>query len=348
MIEGARAEIDLTAITKNLATVRAAAPGRKVMAVIKADAYGHGAEKVAKHLTAVDALAVARIGEAVALRQAGIDRPLVVMEGIFDAEGARLAEALDLDLVVHAPYQAALIKKATCKVWLKVETGMNRLGLTTDQLATCLQQIPEQRILGLMSHLSDADAPEKAKNGLQLNRLMVEADRYGLPTCLGNSASILGGSAGDCDWVRPGLMLYGVSPLSGALPPLHPAMSLKAPVIAVKSVPAGATIGYGSTWTAPDERTVAVLAIGYADGYPREIKPGTEVWLGQREQEILGRVSMDMTVISTKDGDVPQIGEEAELWGLRISVAKVAAAAHTLSYVLLSGLSHRVLRSYRE
>jgi len=116
----------------------------------------------------------------------------------------------------------------------------------------------------------------------------------------------------------------------------------------VKSVPAGATIGYGSTWTAPDERTVAVLAIGYADGYPREIKPGTEVWLGQREQEILGRVSMDMTVISTKDGDVPQIGEEAELWGLRISVAKVAAAALTLPYVLLSGLSHRVLRSYRE
>lgn len=345
MIEGPRAKIDLAAIEQNFNLACRAAPDSKVMAVLKADAYGHGAAQIASRLASADAFAVARLGEAIDLRKAGVNQPLVVLEGIFDVAGARLAATYDLDLVIHALYQLDLLVEGQCKLWLKLDTGMNRLGLTSDDLTRCLRALPEHRIRGVMSHLSDADDPKNPKNAEQLARLKAAAAPGGLSTCLGNSASIISGAANACEWIRPGLMLYGIDPVSENPSGLCPAMTFKAPVIAVNTVRAGATIGYGSTWRAPAEMTVAVLAVGYADGYPREIGPSTPVWLGGQEW-VLGRVSMDLVVISASQEDPPSIGDEAELWGLNVSVDRVAASANTLPYVLLCGLGRRVQREF--
>ena len=343
----ASVRIDLASLTYNFNVARAAAPTSQIMAVIKADAYGHGAEVVAKHLKSADAFAVARISEAVALRESGINHPITVLSGFIDQHSVHLAQRYAIDLVLHHPGQLGLFQGAGVNVWLKFDTGMHRLGLGLKDLEDCLKALPESRVLGLFSHFSDADDPSNAKNQVQLEFFLSQTQRFGLPGSLSNSAAILSGLATDQAWVRPGIMLYGANPFVSRSVELRPVMELTAPVIAVKRLRKGDRVGYGSRWHAQDDCTVAVLAIGYADGYPREIKPDTPVELNGQLETVLGRISMDMLTISVS-GTPPSVGDRAELWGHHVAIEEVAAQAGTLSYVLMCGLGTRVPRVYQE
>lgn len=343
----ASVRIDLASLTYNFNVARAAAPTSQIMAVVKADAYGHGAEVVAKHLKSADAFAVARISEAVALRESGINHPITVLSGFIDQHSVHLAQRYAIDLVLHHPGQLGLFQSAGVNVWLKFDTGMHRLGLGLKDLEDCLKALPESRVLGLFSHFSDADDPSNAKNQVQLEFFLSQTQRFGLPGSLSNSAAILSGLATDQAWVRPGIMLYGANPFVSRSVELRPVMELTAPVIAVKRLRKGDRVGYGSRWHAQDDCTVAVLAIGYADGYPREIKPDTPVELNGQLETVLGRISMDMLTISVS-GTPPSVGDRAELWGHHVAIEEVAAQAGTLSYVLMCGLGTRVPRVYQE
>ena len=343
----ASVRIDLASLTYNFNVARAAAPTSQIMAVVKADAYGHGAEVVAKHLKSADAFAVARISEAVALRESGINHPITVLSGFIDQHSVQLAQRYAIDLVLHHPGQLGLFQSAGVNVWLKFDTGMHRLGLGLKDLEDCLKALPESRVLGLFSHFSDADDPSNAKNQVQLEFFLSQTQRFGLPGSLSNSAAILSGLATDQAWVRPGIMLYGANPFVSRSVELRPVMELTAPVIAVKRLRKGDRVGYGSRWHAQDDCTVAVLAIGYADGYPREIKSDTPVELNGQLETVLGRISMDMLTISVS-GTPPSVGDRAELWGHHVAIEEVAAQAGTLSYVLMCGLGTRVPRVYQE
>ena len=345
--QDASVRIDLASLTYNFNVARAAAPTSQIMAVIKADAYGHGAEAVAKHLGTADAFAVARISEAVVLRESGINHPITVLSGLIDQHGVRLAERYGIDLVLHHPEQLGLFQSSGVNVWLKFDTGMHRLGLGLKDLEGCLKALPEARVLGLVSHFSDADDPSNAKNNEQLETFLAQIQRFGLPGSLSNSAAILSGLGTDQAWVRPGIMLYGANPFVSRSVDLRPVMELTAPVIAVKQLRRGDRVGYGSRWQAQADCTVAVLAIGYADGYPREIKLDTPVGLNGQRETVLGRISMDMLTISVS-GAPPSIGDRAELWGQHVAIEEVAAQAGTLSYVLMCGLAARVPRIYQE
>lgn len=347
-VEDATVAIDLSSIAFNFQQAKLAAPNSKVLAVVKANAYGHGAVRVAQCLQTADAFAVARVREAVELRMAGINHPILLLEGVFDQAGARQAEQYDLDVVLHQPYQLELVKPTNLKVWLKLETGMHRLGLSTDFVRSCVEVLPEARVLGVMSHFSDADQPSLQKNTDQLEILLAQAALLGLPVSMANSAGILAGLGTDCDWIRPGIMLYGANPYLDQAVSLRPAMSLTAPVIAINALRAGDAVGYGSTWRATSACTVAVLAIGYADGYPRQIQPGTPVWLNGQRETILGRLSMDMMSISVTSKAPPLIGDRAQLWGEDLPIEEIAQQAGSLPYVLMCALGPRVTRSYHE
>jgi len=344
----ATAEISLSSIESNFNQARLAAPNSKVMAVVKANAYGHGAVKVAQYLAAADAFAVARLDEAVQLREAGIQQPITLFGGIFQASQAKLAKDFDIDLVIHNEAQLELIKGYALRIWLKLDTGMHRLGIEPDSIPFFVNAVAESRLLGLMSHFSDADQPSHPKNGQQLETLLSVGETIGLPLSMANSAAILSLPESHLDWVRPGIMLYGANPLLDRTVHLSAAMRLTAPVIAVKNIRPGETIGYGSTWTASLPGRIGVIGLGYADGYPREIAKGTRIYLNGYEEEIVGRISMDMLSVAFSSGQTAQVGDIAELWGPRISIENIAGQAETLSYTLMCNVSSRVPRSYTE
>jgi alanine racemase len=344
----ATAEISLDSIAFNFDQARLAAPNSKAMAVVKADAYGHGAVKVAMRLQAADAFAVARLSEAVELRQAGIQQPITLLGGVFETSQARLAADYDIDLVIHDESQLELLKGQSHRVWLKLDTGMHRLGIDPKALPRFLKVLDESRLLGLMSHFSDADQPSHPNNTFQLEKFLALVDSIGAPLSMANSAAIQSFPSSHLDWIRPGIMLYGANSLLDREVNLKAAMRLTAPVIAVKKIRQGDTVGYGSTWSAQSSGRVGVIAMGYADGYPREIGAGTRVYLNGYEEEIIGRISMDMLSISFSPDQTAQVGDTAELWGPSIPIDTVAEQAQTLSYTLMCNVSSRVPRVYRE
>lgn len=359
-----RASIDRAALQANLATVRAAAPGARVMAVVKANAYGHGLVSTGAALAGADALAVARIEEGVLLREAGIGLPIVLLEGVFS--GAQLAEAAhrDFELVVHGMEQVALLEAfgrgRRFTVWVKIDTGMNRLGFRPEDFPAALERLCRlavpPREIRLLTHLARADERACTMTQEQLSRLQrtVEgltphaafAGPGGRPVVsIGNSAGLLGWPAARGDWVRPGLALYGVSPFPGQIGADHglvAAMTLETSVIAVRRVPRGETVGYGGTWRAERDSTVAILAAGYGDGVPRHLGSGAPVWLGGRRVGLAGRVSMDMIAVDATGLPQVGVGDPAVLWGPQLPVEQVAVAAGTIPYELLCGVSQRV------
>lgn len=345
--------IDLDAVEQNLQTVRSLAPGRKVMAVIKADAYGHGAIAVAKKLTAADAFAVGRISEAVKLREAGIGNPICLLEGVLDKEELNLASVYEFQVVVHSDYQLDLLKQQSARrqIWIKVDTGMGRLGLSLDELKKLERSWASQSVLGYMTHLADAGSPDSALMEKQLGRIdtLRRLIGPGKNLNIANSAAILRYPNLDAAWVRPGLMLYGASPMEDLAPisSLYPAMTFTAPVIAVRSVKQGESVGYGGLWIAKEDTEIAVIAAGYADGYPREISAGAPVLLGGDEVPLIGRVSMDMICVRLAKGHHIAPGDRATLWGAGLPIERVAACADTVPYTLMSGVTARVPRFYR-
>lgn len=348
-----RAVIDTDALRANLARIRSVAPGCKVMAVVKANGYGHGLVPVAKTLLSADAFGVARLEEGVVLRDAGIGQPVVLLEGVFSAEQLTEAAAQRLDIVVHEEEQLRLLESFgephRFSVWLKIDTGMNRLGFRVEHVDDAMRRLRALRRpladLRVMTHLSRADERDCDETAQQVQRFEAAAARYGLVASIGNSAGTFAWPTARGSWVRPGLSLYGVSPFAqeeGAALGLRPVMTLASTVLAIRHVPKGEPVGYGGTWRAPRDSVLAVLAAGYGDGLPRTLEVGAPVLVGDHVVPLVGRVSMDMITVDVSGLPGIAVGTAAELWGPRLPVERVAPFANTIPYELLCGVSQRV------
>lgn len=349
----ARVTVDTAALRHNLRAVRDRAPGARVMAVIKANAYGHGLVTAARALADADAFAVARIEEAVAIRNAGLGNRIVLLEGVLHPDHLPTASALGLDVVVHSPQQVAMLEAAALaepvRVWLKVDTGMNRLGVrpgdareAARRLAACPAVAGPVRF---MTHLACADERDAPVTGRQLQAFSEALAGLEGERSIANSAALMWREDARADWVRPGLMLYGASPFAdstGAALGLKPAMRLASSVIAVKDVRAGERVGYGGVWTAEQDARIAIAAIGYGDGYTRHLGNGTPVLIRGQRRPLAGRVSMDMIAVDVSDSPEVSVGEEVILWGDGLAVEELARRAGTIPYELLCGVTQRV------
>lgn len=358
MSRGTCAVMDPSALQFNLQRARDLAPEARVWAVIKADGYGHGSIEVARALHQADGFAVATLAEAQTLRDAGIDRPLLLLEGTLGPLQALDAVRLGCDTVVHQTEQLAFLEANADRLeqqvlWLKVDTGMHRLGVAPEEAAGFMRRIrairPGQAI-HLMTHFASADEPDNPVTHAQIACLRNLAQ--GVPDVqlsLANSAGVMAWTESHGHWVRPGIMLYGASPglgKTGLELGLRPAMRLTAPVIALRTVPAGDGVGYGARWQASRQSRIATLAIGYGDGYPRHAPDNTPVWLGGRRVPLVGKVSMDMITVDVTDVPQVSLGDLAELWGEHLSVDEVAAHIGTVGYELLTRISPRVDRHW--
>lgn len=349
-----RAIIDRAALRHNLQQLRAAAPGRRVMAIVKANAYGHGLVSTALALPDADGFGVARIDEAQALRAAGVMQSILLLEGVIDLAQLLEAERLQLDQVVHEPGQLDLLERHAApdgaRFWLKIDTGMNRLGFRREQVPEALARLQAiaggRRPIHLMTHLARADEPLQAMTGEQLERFAAWTAGAGLPRSIANSAAVLSSPASLEEWIRPGLALYGVSPFpdrSAASLGLRPAMTLQSVVIAVRTVLIGETVGYGAAWQARRDSRVAIVAAGYGDGLPRALPEGTAVLVDGRRCPLVGRVSMDMIAVDVTDlPEPPRPGMPVVLWGPGLPVEEMAARVGSIPWELLCGISQRV------
>jgi alanine racemase len=347
-----RAQVSAAALRANLAHIRAAAPGSRVMAVVKANAYGHGLVSTASCLADADAFGVARLEEALALRGAGIRTPIVLLEGVFDGEDLAEAARNDLQIVVHDAAQLALLEGAGVPhrfvVWLKVDTGMNRLGFPADEFSAALARLtalgPRLREIRLLTHFACADQREAVMTSEQLGRFEALARDLPFARSLANSAAVFAYPGAHADWVRPGLALYGVSPFAGtqgASLGLVPAMRLLSTVISLRDVPVGQTVGYGGFWRAARDSRIAIVAAGYGDGLPWSLSRGSSVLIGGQLLPMSGRVSMDMIAVDVTGSPV-RIGDEVLLWGAELPVETQARAAGTIPWELLCAISQRV------
>ncbi len=344
----ARLRVRPDALLHNLERLQALVPGAGLVAVVKADAYGHGLETAARALEGrVAALAVACPGEGQALRTAGIGARVVVLQGFRDGEELELLRRLRLEAVVHDPSQVALLEQAPTgpplRVWLKVDTGMHRLGVPPEQARPLwgrLQACPA--VAGeivLMTHLAEADRPEgRGRTREQLRRFEEAVGDLPGPRSVANSAALLDPAGPRCQLPRPGIALYGVSPFPEGEGPalgLRPAMTLESHLLAVRPLRRGDRVGYGGTWICPEDMPVGVVAAGYADGYPRSAPAGTPVLVGGHPCPLVGRVSMDLLCVDLRGHPGARAGDPVVLWGEGLPVERVARAAGTIGYELL-------------
>lgn len=358
-----RAEIDVDALSANANWVRQQIGTGKLLGIVKADGYGHGVGAVCDVLApCVDAFGVGFTDEALALRDAhtSSDKPVLILEGCQSIAELEVAAENNFWVVIHSLYQLELLEQAKLArplcVWLKIDTGMHRLGLELAAVEGFLVRLRKCNNVAdtvLMSHLANADS------GMPLNHYQrqqfekIKRQNSGFQFSLHNSAALLNpqlrGEIGENDWVRAGLLLYGVNPsaVTEVQSELKPAMSLKAPIIAIHELKKGDSVGYGSSWIAEKPSRIATVAIGYADGYPRQCGNGTPTAVCNKSAPVVGRVSMDMITIDITDIPEACVGDDVELWGARIDVREVANCADTISWHLLTGTSVRVPRVYR-
>lgn len=353
MSRPATVTIDLAALRHNLARVRELAPASKVMAVVKADGYGHGLERVATALADADAFGVAAISDAVQLRASGLKHRIVLLSGFDEpADLAQLRE-LEVDTVVHHDSQLAMLEaeqgRAPIRVWLKFDTGMHRLGFDPARAAElhgrlhALRGVAEELVT--MSHFASSDEFCGAQTVGQMQRFAGIAATMGAPVSLSNSAAVLGWPDAHRDWVRAGGALYGLSVVdgrSGADFGLRPVMKLSTKLIAINRVAKGERVGYSATWECPEDMDVGVAAIGYGDGYPRSVPSGTPVLVNGTRVPLVGRVSMDLMTIDLRTAPDAKVGDEVTLWGPELPVEEIAAAAGTISYELTCSITRRV------
>jgi alanine racemase len=353
-----RATIDTAALRHNLETVRRYAPASRVMSVIKANAYGHGLVPVAKALAATDGYAVARLEEGIALRDAGLANRVLLLEGVFGAEQLKHAVQLHFDLMVHSFEQLALLEQRNgtqpVSVWLKVDTGMNRLGFRPEQVAAACERLARIRSVArhpvLVTHLANADDRADPMTSAQLSTFETVTAEFNGPRSIANSAAVFAWPDTAADWIRPGLALYGVSPFRNGTASdlgLQPAMHLQTEVIAVKDVRARETVGYGATWRAARDTRLAVAAVGYGDGYPCGTASGAPVLVNGQRAPLVGRVSMDMLTIDVTDLPAVSPGDPVVLWGRGVPVEEIARHAGTIPYELLCRVSQRVRHELR-
>ncbi len=382
-------EISIAAMRHNLdrvrqyfSEVRKAPIG--VWSVVKADAYGHGLGNAVKAFATSDGLALVEVDYAEKLRQFGWQKPILLLEGPFDLSDVEAARRLDFSLVIHRKEQFAWLKQTAASVhserrgldiWLKFNTGMNRLGFTEADVEMVRSELSSLsalgiRSIGLATHFANSDvAPNQGAGAMvtvdeQLERfsaiwLSLKQSVPQLRVSLSNSSAVMGyqhlyddlyESEGGFPWLRPGVMLYGATPYGdlASQSPKHlglmPAMALRAKILSVQSIAAGDAIGYGSRYVAKQAMRVGIVAVGYADGYPRHAPDGTPVWVGGKRTKLVGRVSMDMIVIDITDVDLVGIDSEVELWGGNLPIDEVAQACGTIGYELMCAVAPRVAR----
>jgi len=341
--------IDLDALEHNLHVARRAT-GTRIMAVIKASAYGHGLLRAAEALREADGFALLDVHEAVLLREAGFRQTILLLEGFFTADDLALAAENNLASVIHNSQQIAMLDacphRGNLQIWLKVNSGMNRLGFSPQDIPAVLEKLkahPAVRDITLMTHFAGAD--EAAGVADQLEIFNVLAASYRMACSLANSAALLRYPATHADWVRPGIMLYGASPFvetSAQQLGLRSAMTLQSEIISVRELKAGERVGYGGLFCAEAPMRIGTVACGYADGYPRHAPTGTPVLVEGQRTRTLGRVSMDMLSVDLSALPDADTGSRVTLWGNGLSVDEVARAAGTISYELLCALAPRV------
>lgn len=348
-----RACLDMAALRHNLAVLRAATPGCRLLAVVKAEGYGHGAVRVACTLAEeVDGFAVSSIDEAMVLRAGGVRGRILLLEGLFAPDELALAARERLDVAVHHGLQVEMLEQAPPGVrvdaWLKVDTGMHRVGFDPSEVvraAKRLERCAGASALRFMTHLATADT--RGDSAAQRQLQCFAQTLGGLPgeRSIANSAGVLGWPDSHAQWVRPGIALYGISPFvgsTGVMEGLRPVMTLASRLIAVKHVPKGGAIGYGGSWVCPEDMPVGVVAGGYGDGYPRHAPSGTPVLVNGHAVALVGRVSMDMLTVDLREQPEAQPGDPVVLWGRGLPVEEVAASAGTIGYELVCHLASRV------
>ena len=378
--------VDLAAIRANLRTVKQLAPDSNILAVVKANAYGHGAVPVAKSIEAyVDKLTVSCVEEATELRQEGISKPIVLLEGVFEASELDWVSANQCEPVIHNEQQLQQLIQADLasplSVWLKIDTGMHRLGIAPTEVTRFYQALHRSKnVKGvvLLSHFSCADEISGVSTGLPdalgtpisaptqsftqyqgrifeqslgalIDANLTDFDLSDLTCSLANSAAILAWPDYHLDWVRPGIMLYGVSPFSHSqanAEQLVPAMTFSSEITALRSLDAGQSVGYGNTWTAQRPSVIATVAVGYGDGYPRSAKSGTPVLVNGQRARLVGRVSMDLITLDVTDIPSVELGSKVILWGDSLSVNEVANWSDTIGYELVTRMPNRVVPTY--
>lgn len=345
------ARLDLQALRQNLQVVRSAAPHSRVWSVVKANAYGHGLDRVWSGLAGTDGFAMLNIEEAILLRERGWKGPILMLEGFFHADELALFDRYRLTTSLHSNWQVKVLANARLNapidVYLKINSGMNRLGFTPDRVQTVWRQLRELKNVGqltMMAHFADAEHPDGIAEPLA--RIEQAAEGLDGPRSLANSAATLWHPEAHFDWVRPGIVLYGASP-SGqwrdvATSGLKPVMTLNSEIIGIQNLKAGDTVGYGSLYKATGEQRIGVVACGYADGYPRQAPTGTPVMVDGVRTRLVGRVSMDMLTVDLTPCPQAGIGSSVELWGDNIKIDDVAAPSGTVGYELMCALAPRV------
>lgn len=353
----AHALIDLSALRHNYQLAKSLS-GCRAFAVIKANAYGHGAVRCAEALQgSADAFAVACIEEALELRAAGIRQPILLLEGWFEADELPLLAEHDLWAVLHHEEQLLQLQDAKLSrplhIWLKLDSGMHRVGFSPDEYASIwrrLAALPQVASLSKITHFSRADEPETGRTEQQLATFAAATAGLEGPASLCNSPGILAWPQAHHDWLRPGIMLYGATPFEFEQQnanKLRSVMQLTSRIIAVRELPAGEPIGYGSRFITPRPTRVGVVAMGYADGYPRHAKDGTPVLVDGKRTALIGRVSMDMLTVDLTDLPGSGLGSAVTLWGDGLNASEVASWADSIPYQLFCNLN-RVPRHYRD
>jgi len=348
------AHIDLTALRHNYALARSLHGGR-ALAVVKANAYGHGAKLCAQALAPMaDGFAVAIVEEAVSLREAGITQPILVLEGAFGPDDLAAASRHALWMVVHQREQidmlAAHDPAQPLPVWLKMDSGMHRAGFFPQDFAAAharLSAMPGVGPITLMTHFARSDEPGVDTTARQLETFEQATAGLEGARSLCNSGGILGWPAAHRQWCRPGIMLYGADPMPDGAHGLRPVMTLGSAIIGVRELAAGEPVGYGARYTTSRPTRVGLVAMGYADGYPRTVPDGTPVAVGGRLTRLIGRVSMDMLTVDLTDLPEARVGTPVECWGTMVPVNTVAQAARTIAYELLCNVKRVACRHSR-
>lgn len=364
MSRGTCAVIDLSALRHNYQLIKARAPGSQVLAVVKADGYGHGLTSIAKALAQSDGFGVAILEEALLLRASGVTQKIVMLEGALSIEELKQASEARVDVVVHQMEQVAELELAGTSVflnvWLKVDTGMHRLGVDPDDAVEAYQRLSEcagVESITLMSHFACADEADEAVSreqqgvfdGLRARLLRADIETSHLPASLANSAGIFQHDDFHYEWVRPGVALYGGSPVVGKKASefgLRPVMTLMSRILSVRTVLKGESVGYGGCWTAQQDTLIAIVAIGYGDGYPRHMNTDACVLIGGIYCTVVGRVSMDMVAVDVSGRPQTAIHDPVILWGEGLPVEQAAEWADTINYELLCQVTDRVDHQY--
>jgi alanine racemase len=345
-----QASVSSAALRHNYAAAQRAARGAKVYAVVKANAYGHGLERVTRALARADGFGTVELEGAISTRERGCAQPILLLEGFFEPSELPLIEKCDLGVVVHNEEQLRMVETARpakpLEVFFKINTGMNRLGFALPAVRPMLERLQASgaaRSITLMTHFATADGPEGIEEAMR--RFNAATQGIALPRSLANSAGIFAHPASHADIARLGICLYGATPFADRTAQslgLKPAMTLTSQVIAVQELLPGETIGYGATFRVDKPTRVGVLACGYADGYPRHAPSGTPVVVGGVRTATVGRVSMDMMMVDLGPVPAARVGTPATLWGEELAIDEVATAAGTVGYELMCAVAPRV------